>query len=145
MNRPQTSALTATARLEIRFNECDPLGIVWHGNYVNYFQEGREAFGKKYNLSYLEMFRKGYATPIVHLQTDFKKTLQYKDIALVETTLRPTLAAKIIFDYLIRNEKTGDLICKGSTTQVFVAGKEMELVMVVPEVFAEWKKQVGLE
>ncbi len=145
MNPIQSSILTATARIEIRFNECDPLGIVWHGNYVNYFQEGREAFGKKYNLSYLDMFQKGFATPIIHLQTDFKKTLQYKDVALVETTLRSTPAAKIIFDYIIKNEKTGDLVCRGTTTQVFVTGTKMELSLTVPEVFAQWKKQYNLE
>ena len=74
------NSVSAVARIEVRFNECDPLGIVWHGNYVNYFQEGREAFGKKYGLDYMNMYHEGYATPIVHLETDFKRTLQYKDI-----------------------------------------------------------------
>lgn len=138
------SKLQATARIEVRFNECDPLGIVWHGNYVNYFQEGREAFGKKYDLNYMEMYLQGYATPIVHLSADFRQALQYKDIALVETTLCATDAAKIIFDYTIRNEKTGNIICKGTTTQVFVFSKTMELSLVVPPVFADWKKQNGL-
>ncbi len=144
MSHKQDLSLSATARIEVRFNECDPLGIVWHGNYVNYFQEGREAFGKKYKLDYMEMYHNGFATPIVHLSTDFKRTLQYKDIALVETTLRNTQAAKVIFDYNIRNEKTGELICKGTTTQVFVSGKAMELCLVVPDVFADWKKKNGL-
>ncbi len=144
MSNSHKSSLSAVARIEIRFNECDPLGIVWHGNYVNYFQEGREAFGKKYNLDYMEMYHKGFATPIVHLSTDFKRTLQYKDIALVETTMRNTPAAKIIFDYVIRNESTGEVVCKGTTTQVFVAGKQMELSLVIPPVYANWKKQNGL-
>lgn len=144
MSSKQASSLSAVARVEIRFNECDPLGIVWHGNYVNYFQEGREAFGKKYILDYMDMYIKGYATPIVHLQTDFKRTLQYKDVALVETTLRKTEAAKIIFDYIIRNEKNNEIVCKGTTTQVFVSSGTMILSLVVPEVYANWKKQNGL-
>jgi acyl-CoA thioester hydrolase len=138
------TSLSAVARIEVRFNECDPLGIVWHGNYVNYFQEGREAFGKKYHLDYMDMYIKGYATPIVHLSSDFKRTLQYKDVALVETTMCRTDAAKIIFDYIIRSEKDGDLICKGTTTQVFVSKGGMDLSLVVPEVFAHWKKKNGL-
>ncbi len=144
MNSKHASSLSAVARVEVRFNECDPLGIVWHGNYVNYFQEGREAFGKKYNLDYMEMYQKGFATPIVHLSTDFKKTLQYKDVALVETTMRNTPAAKVIFDYVIRCEKTNDVICKGTTTQVFVESETMNLSLVIPEVFVNWKKQNGL-
>jgi acyl-CoA thioesterase FadM len=46
---------------------------------------------------------------------------------------------------IIRNEKTGELICKGTTTQVFVTGKQMELSLVIPDVFGEWKKQNGLQ
>ena len=144
MTGKHTSGLSATARVEVRFNECDPLGIVWHGNYANYFQEGREAFRKAYGLDFVEVYEKGFATPIVHMSSDFKKMLRYKDVALVETTLRKTEAAKIIFDYVIRCEKTNEIICKGTTTQVFVSGKEMELSLTVPEVFKEWKVKNGL-
>jgi acyl-CoA thioester hydrolase len=140
----KTAILTATAKIEVRFNECDPLGIVWHGNYVNYFQEGREAFGKKFNLDYLDMYIHGYATPIVHLETDFKRTMQYKDVALVETTLRNTPAAKVIFDYVIRREKDNEIVCKGTTTQVFVASGTMNLSLVIPDVFNKWKSENGL-
>lgn len=144
MSAKHASNLSAVAQIEIRFNECDPLGIVWHGNYVNYFQEGREAFSKKYGLDYLHMYENGYATPIVHLSTDFKKTLTYRDIALVETTMRLTPAAKIIFDYVIRNGNTGDLICKGTTTQVFVTSGTMELSLVIPAIYMDWKIKNGL-
>lgn len=137
-------SLSAIARIEVRFNECDPLGIVWHGNYVKYFEEGREAFGKKYGLDYMDMYINGYATPIVHLQTDFKKTLQYRDVALVETMMRTTEAAKIIFDYIIRSEKNNEVICKGTTTQVFVVSGTMQLSLVIPEVYVNWKKKNGL-
>ncbi len=136
--------LSAVAKVVVRFNECDPLGIVWHGNYVNYFQEGREAFSRKYGLDYLHMYENGFATPIVHLATDFKKTMKYRDVALIETTMRLTPAAKIIFDYIIRCEETNDLICKGTTTQVFVSSKGMELSLIVPGIYAKWKTENGL-
>ncbi len=144
MSSKHASLLSAVAKVEVRFNECDPLGIVWHGNYVNYFQEGREAFSKKYDLDYLYMYENGFATPIVHLSTDFKKTLKYRDIALVETTMRYTPAAKIIFDYVIRNQSNNDLICKGTTTQVFVSSSNMELSLVVPSIYSDWKIKNGL-
>jgi len=31
----------------IRFSEVDSMGVVWHGNYIKYFEDGREAFGNK--------------------------------------------------------------------------------------------------
>ena len=51
------TTLTASVIIRVRFNETDPLGIVWHGNYIKYFEEGREAFGRKYGLSYLDVQR----------------------------------------------------------------------------------------
>ena len=38
---------------KVRFDELDPLNIVWHGNYASFFEEGRIALGDKYGISYL--------------------------------------------------------------------------------------------
>lgn len=135
---------SAIARIEVRFHDCDPLGIVWHGNYVKYFEAGREAFGNKYGLDYMELYINGFSTPVVHLESNFKKVLQYRDVALVEAIFRKTEAAKIIFDYIVRKENTGEVVCTASTTQVFVASGTLELSLVIPEIFAKWKQQKGL-
>lgn len=133
--------MSAVARIEVKFNECDPMGIVWHGNYIKYFEEGREAFGKAWHFDFMEIYNKGYSVPIVNVTCDYKRPLVYRDVALVETIYRNTPAAKIIFDYVIRKESTHELICKGSTTQVFVNKDNMKLSLVVPPFFAEWMTQ----
>jgi len=135
--------ISAVARLEVKFNECDPMGIVWHGNYLKYFEEGREEFGKVYGLDFMEFFNNGVAVPIVHVACDYKKSLTYRDIALVEIYYCKTPAAKIIFDYIIRKESTNEVVCKGTTTQVFVNRHTMELSLVVPAFFAKWLKTKG--
>ncbi len=45
--------LSASKELEIRFSEVDSMNIVWHGSYPLYFEDAREAFGKKYGLGYM--------------------------------------------------------------------------------------------
>ena len=52
--------LSESLIITVRFSETDPLGIVWHGNYIKYFEDGREAFGRKYGISYLNVEREGY-------------------------------------------------------------------------------------
>ena len=42
--------LTNKTEILVRFNEADPLGIVWHGHYIRYFEDGREAFGNMHEL-----------------------------------------------------------------------------------------------
>ncbi|MFT4022221.1 MAG: acyl-CoA thioesterase [Flavihumibacter sp.] len=80
-------SLSHSIELAVRFNEADPLGIVWHGHYVRYFEDGREAFGQAYGLSYLDIYHNGYSVPIVKVQCDYKKSLRYGDSMLIETVL----------------------------------------------------------
>ena len=51
--------LSETLDFDIRFSEVDSMHIAWHGSYVLYFEDAREAFGRKYDLGYLLMFGKG--------------------------------------------------------------------------------------
>jgi acyl-CoA thioester hydrolase len=61
----EADALTVSHDIRVRFNETDPLGIVWHGYYITYFEDGREAFGRHHGISYLDILETGYTTPIV--------------------------------------------------------------------------------
>ena len=52
---PYKMKLKETTNIRVRFNETDSLGIVWHGNYITYFEDGREDFGIKTGISYLDI------------------------------------------------------------------------------------------
>lgn len=138
----QQKTITSTYKFRIRFNETDPLGIVWHGNYLVYFEEGREAFGREHNLTYLDIEKQGYVVPIVKSECEYKSPLKYGEYATIETTLLPTLAAKIIFSYKIYNQNN-ELACIGQTTQVFV-DKEGILSLNNPTFYENWKQQMGI-
>ena len=55
--------LSVTRSFNVRFNEVDSMGVVWHGHYAVYFEDAREAFGAKYGLEYLMMYHKGFWSP----------------------------------------------------------------------------------
>lgn len=44
--------ISETIRVRVRFSEIDPIKMVWHGNYVKYMEDAREAFGRRYGLGY---------------------------------------------------------------------------------------------
>jgi len=125
----------------VRFNEADPLGIVWHGHYLRYFEDGREAFGKVHGISYLDCYRHGLAVPVVSVHCDYNKPLRYGDTVLVETTYVDTAAAKLTFDYKIFEAKGRSLVATGHSVQVFVDAKTFELQLTMPGFFEAWKKQ----
>jgi acyl-CoA thioester hydrolase len=135
--------LRDTHQIRIRFNEVDSLGIVWHGHYISYFEEGREAFGKNYGISYLDILKHGYAVPIVKTSTKHLLPLKYGDIAIVETSFKNTRSAKIVFGYVIKNEED-QVVCKGESVQVFTSINTKELSLYNPEFFKAWKLKHNL-
>ncbi|WP_264564774.1 acyl-CoA thioesterase [Flavobacterium sp. N3904] len=138
----EATALTITQEIRVRFNETDPLGIVWHGNYITYFEDGREAFGRHHGISYLDIFDSGFTTPIVKSTCEHKLSLRYGDIARIETTIVDTPAAKMIYRYKIFDAKN-EIACTGETVQVFLDAKG-ELMLTNPPFYEEWKRKVGL-
>lgn len=135
--------LIKTIEIPVRFSEVDSMGIVWHGNYVKYFEDGREAFGKHYGVSYLDIYAKGYKVPIVNIECNFKKFVKYGDIIEIETEFVNNQAAKIIYKFRIYNKKTKELLADGESTQVFLNEND-ELILTIPSFFEEWKAEHDL-
>lgn len=134
--------ISFTSEVRVRFTETDPLGIVWHGNYIQYFEDGREAFGRFHGISYLDQKAHNYSTPIVKSSCEHKLPLKYGDVATIKTTYVDSRAAKMIFRYEILNPK-GQVVCTGETIQVFVE-LNGEMSLVIPDFFREWKEKIDL-
>jgi len=135
--------LTNRTKINVKFSEVDSLGIVWHGNYIKYFEEGREAFGEEYDLRYIDIYNEGYIAPIVKIQLDYKRSLAYGESMYIETTYVKCDAAKIIYNYKIVNSKVNDIVVIGSTIQAFL-NLDRQLVLVSPPFYEKWKKKHGL-
>ena len=135
---PDLAYITETT---VRFSEVDSMKVVWHGQYVRYFEDGREAFGRNFpGLGYMDFYANGYTAPIVDLQIQYISPLTVNDVAVIEVRYIDTAAAKIRFEYIIRRKSDGALAAKGSTVQVFVrADGDMDLN--TPAFYAEWKKR----
>ncbi len=134
--------LISRIKIPVRFYEVDSMQIVWHGNYVKYMEEGREAFGREFGIGYLDWKAMGYMVPLVNISLDYKRPLQYGDTAIVETRLVDSDAAKIIYSFLIYREKDNELVAQGESTQVFL-DMNYELILTVPKAFEEWKVKHG--
>ena len=136
--------LSSKTELLVRFNEADPLGIVWHGHYIRYFEDGREAFGNLHGLGYLEVYKLGFVIPVVSVHCDFKKSLRYGDRVIVETKYIPTEAAKMKFTYRLFNAATGELVATGYSVQVFLSKEDSVLQLANPPFFEDWKNEHDL-
>jgi len=127
----------------VRFSEVDSMAVVWHGNYIKFLEDGREDFGKKFGIGYLDVYHNELMTPIVKISMEYKKPLFYGDTALIETTYIDTDSAKIQFEYKIFRKSDNELIATGESTQVFL-NLNRELELTTPPFMEEWKRKMGL-
>ncbi len=138
----KNTELVCRTETQVRFSEVDSMGVVWHGNYIRYFEDGREAFGNQYGINYMDFYHVGVMIPLVKVVCDFKKPLKYGDTAIIETRFVNCEAAKLQYDYTIYRNHTDEVVTTGSTIQVFL-NPEMELLLDFPPFFYEWKKKHG--
>jgi len=121
--------LSVYTERRVRFEEVDMLGIVWHGNYVSFLDDGRVAFGDRYpDLSYGRLREEEVAAPIVQLHIDYQSPLGFDEIMRIETTLHWTDALRLNFSYHI-TKLDGSIAVKAYSVQLFTDLKGSVLLL----------------
>ncbi len=133
--------LHAIVKRQVRFEEVDSIGIVWHGRYPGYFEEARVALGNKYGVGYSDFIRNKLPVPIRQLGVDYFEPLFFEDEIEIEAVLHWSEAARINYEYIIRREET--VVCTGYTVQLML-DESLELLLSPPPFYADfmekWKK-----
>ena len=135
------SELKVELELNIRFSDTDAMGVVWHGNYLRFFEDAREAFGNNFDLRYLDMYNEGYFTPIVKSEINHKSPLYYGDKVKAIARFIPSSCAELIFEYEIINLTTNSISATGRTVQIFLTAKERILELNKPHFIIDWGKE----
>lgn len=138
-NRSGVKFLESSVEIPIRFSETDAMGVVWHGNYLKFFEDAREKFGVEYGIEYMDAYNAGYYTPIVKSDINHKASVYYGQKVLVRAILEQHPASKVVFRYEVHNINTGELAATGSTTQVFLTVEDRLLELIKPKFFADWE------
>jgi len=105
--------------VRVRYAETDQMGVVYHGNYAQYFEMGRVEWLRNLGISYKWMEENGVMLPVVSLELNYKKPARYDDILHIKTKLKSQNTVKIEFDYEIYNEQN-QLLTTGYSMLVFV-------------------------
>jgi acyl-CoA thioester hydrolase len=119
-----------TLDIPVRFAECDPYGVVWHGHYALYLEHAREALTGRFGFSAARALGMGYKVPITRLELKYRAPAMPDQIVRVTARLRPPNVARFVMDYEIRAE-TGNLLASAVTEQV-VLNAQGELLLTLP-------------
>ena len=135
------ASLVGYTHTRVRFSEIDSMKIVWHGVYVRYFEDGREAFGREYpGIGYMDIYNSGYSAPIVDLQFQYLKPLRINDEIIIETRYIDKPGAKMCYEYTVKKVGTEELVERGSTMQVFL-DPNGDMCLNNPPFYDEWKRK----
>ncbi|KUF44246.1 acyl-CoA thioesterase [Myroides marinus] len=105
--------------VRVRYAETDKMGVVYHGNYAQYFEIGRVEWLRNLGISYKKMEDLGVMLPVVSLTMNYKKSAYYDDDLTIRTIFKKMTSVKIEFDYELYNQN-GDLLTTGNSVLVFV-------------------------
>jgi acyl-CoA thioester hydrolase len=119
--------LTHVVEIEIPFHDCDPINVVWHGNYPRYLEVARCELLRLFDYDYPQMHESGYAWPIVDMQIKYVASAVFTQKIKVAAYLKE-YENRLRIDYVITDSLTNKRLTKASTTQVAVevSSKEMQ-------------------
>lgn len=122
--------LTASVSLSVPYQDADPAGVAWHGNYFRYFDSARVALLEKLDYSYRQMTESGYGWPIIDTRVRYMQPIHFDQLINVEATLLEW-EYRLKIGYEIR-DTDGKRLTKGWTVQVAVDLKSGELCLGSP-------------
>lgn len=113
--------LTSRTTIHVRYAETDMMGVVYHGNYLPWFEVGRTTLLKESGLPYRALEDQGYALPVLEVGCKYLRPARYDDEITVITTLREKPLLRIRLDYEVKRGE--ELLATGFTTHAFINRK----------------------
>ena len=128
---------TAVKSFEVKycvpFFDLDPMQIVWHGNYLKYFDTARSELFDHLGVDLFEFHdRTRYIFPIIRSSVKHIRPLKRGDEFICRATVKEA-RTKIVVAFEIRRVADGTICARGTTEQAAVLAPEMEMVYTIPE------------
>jgi acyl-CoA thioester hydrolase len=130
----------AETRVRVRYAETDQMGVVYHANYLVWFEVGRVEFIRQLGLDYKMMEQEqGSMIAVADVTARYKAPARYDDELLIRTVLAGVRGSIVRFKYSILRASDELLLCEGETVHVVVGSdmKRRDMPPLYAERFAE--------
>lgn len=108
-----------STRLRVRYAETDQAGVVYHSNFLIWFEVGRVELCRSYGFNYRDMENEADARlPVTEARVRFRNPARYDDQILVRTRIVEMRSRKITFAYEVVREQDGQLLAEGETVHM---------------------------
>jgi acyl-CoA thioester hydrolase len=118
--------------------DTDRSQVVYHANYLRYFEYGRASLMRDAAYTYKEIEESGFVYPIIKVELDYFRPLYYDDAMYIHTRPSNLERVRLQFDYVITHPASGDIVCKGLTRHCCINGSGTP-VAVDPKTARLWE------
>lgn len=136
--------LSAQTELCIPFYDADMMHIVWHGNYIKYFEDARCALLDKLGFNYIEMSKTEFIWPIIDIRVKFVKPARFQDKVRISANL-VEFQNCLKIEYCIESLRDGSILTRGYTVQAAVNRESNEMQFTSPQVLIDKIAKFGIE
>ena len=129
------------ATLRVRYAETDAMGIVYHSNYIVWFEVGRGEYMRQQGGDYAQWEAGGYYLPVIEVQARYLAPARYGDLVKVRTRVEEARSRQVTFAYevvmaeAVSTSETGQLLATGRTKHVCV--DEAGTIKTIPRTMRE--------
>jgi acyl-CoA thioester hydrolase len=118
------------------YADTDKMGVVYHSNYLRWFEMGRTEMLRELGIPYTEIEAAGYNLPASEVFCRYLTPARYDDLLCIKTCVDEIRNASVRFGYRISDEKSGDIVVTGYTLHACVddTGKIVRLPSFLKDV-----------
>ncbi len=107
-------------RHRVRYRECDPMGVVYHAHYIDYFEAARTEALREMGMSYKELEASGVIMPVVDLAVRYRRPARYDDVLEITCSFSEVPTMRLRIEYEVRREGEPEVLATGHVTLCFV-------------------------
>ena len=119
--------------IRVKYADVDAMGVVYHGNYAQFFEAGRAEAFRNLGYTYKNFEADGFSLPVVEMKTRFLKPAKYDDLITISTIIKTFPSRKLTIFTELYNE-LGELITNAEISFIFVKSTNISLISA-PEKF----------
>ncbi len=131
-----------TYKHEVKYYECDRMGITHHSNYVRFMEEARVDWLDQLGFGFEKIEAENVFSPVVSISCEYKIPTTFKDIIDIDVKISKMSEMKFEFDYTMRVE--GKLVCQGHSAHCFIEnGRPVAIFKRLPKFYETLKKYLS--
>ena len=130
-----------TYKHEVKYYECDRMGVTHHSNYIRFMEEARVDWLDQLGFGFEKIEAENVFSPVISVTCDYKRPTTFKDVIEIEVGISKMTEMKFDFTYTMRVD--GKVVCVGQSSHCFIENnRPVALSKRLPEFYKAVSEQL---